>query len=166
MKRTVRLFLAAMALLFLGFLLAASSHGASPGYTDCGARASGRAPDGRLMVGAFPRQFVGPDGAWHTCQPWVPDGGDPATPEPKPDVYCPARTTYEFWEVDGLVCSSIPPGVSNSTTTMLRRTLAGRAQLIRGEWGNPQGLLVMRCTLLPDGTAAWKQEGATCAYAP
>lgn len=165
MKLTAKITLTVLAwALFTLLLLMPVAHAASPGYTDCGALATGKAPDGRMVTGTFARQFVGPDGAWHICQKWIPDGGDPAAPEPAPEVFCAARDTYEVWEVDGLQCSSIPPGFSTSTTTMLPRTKAGRVALIRAEWGPTRGMLVMRCMPRPNGTAEWRVEGSTCAY--
>jgi len=140
----------------------------TPGYTACGAEAEGRDPfDGKVIKGAFARRFVAPSGLWGTCQPWVPDGGDPAMPEPQaPLPPCAARTTYETWEVAGLICTSTPPGVSTSTTLMLPETAAGRVALIRDDHGAAQGLLVMRCVVQPDRSTRWEVEGSTCGLVP
>lgn len=165
MKLTAKITLTVLAwALFTLLLLMPVAHAAEP--SRCGALATGKviASDDKAITGAFPRQFVGPDGLWHYCQPWVPDGGDPMAPEPPPELYCNARDTYEVWEVDGLQCSSIPPGFSTSTTMMLPRTKAGRVALIRAEWGPTRGMLVMRCTPRPNGTAEWRVDGSTCAY--
>ena len=107
----------------------ASAQTITKGYTACGAEATGkdRTQGGKSVTAKLPRQFVGPDGYWHTCQPWVADGGDPAMPEPKPELACPAETHYRAWEVDGVQCTSIPPGESTDSTLMLRRTPAGPA---------------------------------------
>lgn len=172
MKFAAKIFLSVVAWVLLVGLMVVSVKAATPGYTACGAQATGvdksvrdkANPNGKVVSGAFARQFVGPDGVWHTCQPWVPDGGDPAMPEPAPTVFCEGRDTYETWEADGLTCTSIPPGYSNSTTLKLRKTPAGRAALIYNPWGNPAGMAVYRCAKLPNGAAEWKLEGATCAY--
>lgn len=164
MKRAIKLFMAGVAVLFLALIVAApmAAHAAEP--SKCGAWATGTRSDGMLWTGAQSRMWVDSTGVWRQCQPWIKDGEDPTTPEPPPELYCAARDTFEVWEVDGLQCSSIPPGFSTSTTMMLPRTKAGRVALIRAEWGPTRGLLVMRCTPRPHGTAEWRVEGSTCAY--
>lgn len=147
---------------------AASAPAITPGYTACGAEATGRDPfDGRWITGAFARRFVGPAGIWGACQPWVPDGGDPAMPEPQTPLQpCAAEATYRSWEVAGLICTSTPPGESTATTMTLPRTEAGRVALIRDDHGAAQGLLVMRCVVQPDRSTRWVVEGQTCGLVP
>lgn len=160
----IRTILALICLLFLAFIVFAPLAQAGP-VTRCGSWASGTDWGGtETVTAARPRQYVDEAGYWRVCPAWVPDGGDPRMPEPKPEVYCAGRDTFEVWEVDDLQCSSVPPGVTSSTTTMLPRTKAGRVALIRAEWGPTRGLLVMRCKLQADGSAAWVREGATCEY--
>ena len=147
----------------------ASAQTITKGYTACGAEATGkdRTQGGKSVTAKLPRQFVGPDGYWHTCQPWIADGGDPTLPEPKPELACPAETNYRAWEVDGVQCTSIPPGESTASTLMLRRTPAGRVGLLMtqpGNWLGTEGMLLMRCVAQPDGTVAWRQDGATCRW--
>lgn len=163
-------FLLAIAALFLLAIISmeAQAQSITPGYTACGAEATGRDPfDGRWITGAFARRFVGPQGVWGTCQPWVPDGGDPAMPEPPTPIQpCAAETTYRTWEVAGLVCTSTPPGDSTATTLMLPRTEHGRVALLRDDHGAAQGLLVMRCVVQPDRSVRWEVEGQTCGLVP
>lgn len=169
-------FLLSVAVLFLLAIIsmgaqaqpATSAPAITPGYTACGAEAVGRDPhDGKVIKGAFARRFVAPSGIWGTCQPWVPDGGDPAMPEPPtPIPPCAAETVYRTWEVAGLVCTSTPPGDSTSTTMMLPRTEPGRVALLRDDHGAAQGLLVMRCVVQPDRSVRWVVEGQTCGLVP
>lgn len=145
----------------------------TPGYSACGAPAEGMDPwDRKIIKGAFPRRFVAPSGIWGTCQPWVPDGGDPALPEPvQPPPDCAARDTYEVWEVKGVMCTSIPPGASTSTTMMLRQTPLGRVRLIASDksWTAmgkaTYGHAVFRCVAATDGSSRWHLEGADCRWA-
>ena len=141
----------------------------------CGAQATGidrtirttADPNGRVVSGAFPRRWVDASGVWRDCQPWVPDGGDPAMPEPPTPLQpCQAETTYRTWEVAGLVCTSTPPGDSTATTLMLPRTEPGRVALLRDDHGAAQGLLVMRCAVKPDRSTRWDVEGMTCGLVP
>lgn len=154
--------------------VAASAPSITKGYTACGAEATGkdRTQGGKLVTAKLDRQFVGPDGYWHTCQPWVPDGGDPAQPEPKlPPPDCAARDTYEVWEVKGVMCTSIPPGASTSSTMMLRQTPLGRVRLIASDksWTAmgkaTYGHAVFRCVAAADGSSRWHLEGADCRWA-
>ena len=148
--------------------VAASAPAITPGYSACGAEAVGRDPwDGKEIRGAFARRFVGPAGVWGVCQPWVPDGGDPAMPEPPaPIPPCAARTTYETWAVGALTCTSTPPGASTAMTLMLPETPVGRVALIRDDAGAAQGLLVMRCVQQPDKSVRWEIDGSTCGLVP
>jgi len=123
--------------------------------TKCGAYATGKRADGTLWTGSAPRMFVGRDGSWHICQPWVPDGGDPEMKEPQ-DVPCLGRETYELWSDGEAECSSLPPGAFTGVPK-LRPTPDGRVQLLRDEWGQHQGLIVMRCV-----RGKWKVGGSIC----
>lgn len=162
----------------LGLALASMATHAQPtdlgGYTRCGVEATGidpwlrdkANPQGKSVTAARPGMAVSPEGRWFSCQPWVPQGGDPRMPEPAADKTCPARDTFEVWEVAGLVCTSTPPGDSTSTTMMLPRTEPGRVALLRDDHGAAQGLLVMRCVVQPDRTVRWEVEGQTCGLVP
>ena len=149
-------------------VISTSASALTPGYTACGAEATGKYPfDGKEIKGAFARRFVAPNGYWGTCQPWVPDGGDPAMPEPPPPIpVCPSRQVFETWTVGGLTCTSTPAGVSTSTTMMLPETQMGRVALIRDDTGAAQGMLVMRCVQQPDKSVRWEVEGQTCGLVP
>lgn len=158
-KNTIRAVLALIALA-LGLALATfhpAARAAEP--SKCGAFATGIRADGVSWTGAAPRMWVNRAGAWSLCQPWVPDGGDPEAPEPAPAVPCAARTTYETWQVGEAVCTSVPPGVSTSTTLMLQATAHGRVGVVIDEFGNERGLQVWRCV-----QGAWRLEGQTCDY--
>jgi len=166
-------FLFAVAALFALALISMAAHAGEP--SKCGAQATGidrtirttAEPNGRVVSGAFPRRWVDSSGVWRDCQPWIADGGDPTLPEPKPELACPAETHYRAWEVDGVQCTSIPPGESTASTLMLRRTPAGRVGLLMtqpGNWLGTEGMLLMRCVAQPDGTVAWRQDGATCRW--
>lgn len=129
-------------------------------------------PNGRVVSGAFPGRWVDRSGIWRDCQRWVdPVGGDPEAPEPAPQVRCAARQTYEAWEVDGRVCTSIPPGVAIGMQLMLPERKPGQQALIRSDrsWvamGKPtHGFALHQCVLLPNGAAEWRLVGATCHWA-
>ena len=128
---------------------------AQPAPSKCGAEATGLRVDGERWSGSAKRMYVGRDGRWHVCQPWVPDGGDPEMPEPK-DVPCLGKDTYETWSDGEAECSSMPPGAYTGVST-LRYTQDGRVQLLVDEWGRHQGLIVFRCV-----RGKWKIEGSIC----
>lgn len=165
-------FLIVVAALFALALIGMAAHAQAitPGYTACGAEATGRDPfDGRWITGAFARRFVGPQGVWGTCQPWVKDGGDPAAPDPdlsKPPPPCARETTYRTWEVNGLVCTSTPPGDSTASTLMLPETPAGQIALLRDDHGAAQGIMVARCTVQPDKSTRWEVSSMSCGLVP
>ena len=160
-------FLLAIAALFL---LAIISMGAQAqplpnGYTRCGAEASGKLRStGETVRGRISMMAVSPDGYWFWCQPWLKDGDDPTTPEPKPAPVCQGRDTYEEWTVGDLTCTSRPAGITTDETVRLRTTAAGRSVLVRVPPGGqgPTGFAVYRCTPLPDGRAEWRYEGGIC----
>lgn len=168
----------------LGLALASMATHAQPadlgGYTRCGVEATGidpairdkANPNGKVVTAIRPGMAVSPAGKWFTCQPWIADGGDPRTPEPTPDKICQARDTYEFWDVDGRVCSSVPPGEYTGSTVKLAATPAGRVRYITSnpEWTRmgkaTWGHILYRCIVRPDGSTAWQVEpGAVCRWA-
>ena len=139
-------FLLAIAALFL---LAIISMGAQAqplpnGYTRCGAEASGKLRStGETVRGRISMMAVSPDGYWFWCQPWLKDGDDPTTPEPKPAPVCQGRDTYEEWTVGDLTCTRGPPAsLPTRRCACARRPpagrcwcvfrLAGRARPVRG----------------------------------
>lgn len=124
--------------------------------TKCGAFGIGLRADGSTWAGVAPRMWVDKDGWWRVCQPWVPDGGDPTMPEPNA-VPCLGRDTYEEWQEDDRVCSSLPPGAYTGTTSRLTFTEDGRVRLIRDDWGPTQGMAVFRCV-----RGTWRLEGSFC----
>lgn len=158
----------------------ASAPAITPGYTACGVEATGidptyrdkANPAGKTVTAARPGMAVSPAGRWFSCQPWVPQGGDPRMPEPAADKTCPARDTFEVWEVAGRLCTSVPPGEYTGGTTKLAETKAGRVRLIvsNPEWvrmgKSTTGSIVYRCVARPDGSVDWQAEpGATCRWA-
>lgn len=143
-------------LVLIGGHATAASPGARESPTMCGAPAEGKRADGTVWKGAAARMFVGTDGYWHVCQPWVPDGGDPRTPQPH-DVPCLGEETPREWSDGDAVCSSLPPGAYTGMTDRLRPAADGRAQLLRDEWGPVQGMAIYRCT-----RGKWKLEGSFC----
>lgn len=72
------------------------------------------------------------------------------------EIPCLGRDTYEFWSDGEAECSSLPPGAFTGVSK-LRPTPDGRVQLMRDEWGQHQGLIVMRCV-----RGKWKVEGSIC----
>lgn len=176
-------FLVVVALLF-GLALASMAAHAQPvtfgGYTPCGVEATGvdpwlrdkANPQGKVVTGARPGMAVSPEGRWFVCQGWVGQGGDPRTPEPSPDKVCSARDTYEFWEVAGRTCSSVPPGEYSGGTVKLAETPAGRVRYITSnpEWVRmgkaTWGHVMYRCVVRPNGSTAWQVEpDAVCRWA-
>jgi len=150
------------------------------GYTRCGVEATGidpwlrdkANPQGKSVTAARPGMAVSPEGKWFFCQGWVPQGGDPRMPEPSPDKMCPAKDTYEWWEVDGRLCTSIPPGDYTGGTVKLVETPVGRTRYIvsNPEWTkmgkSTHGDIMFRCVARPDGSVEWQaQPGATCRWA-
>lgn len=176
----IRTLLIAITLL-LGFTTAQAQTKMYPsGYSACGTIASGidrtirdkANPRGKSVTGAFPGRAVSPEGFWFDCQPWVPEGGDPAMPQPKELPKCAARDTYEIWESNGRLCSSVPPGESTVTTLKLKETVVGRVGYITSgpEWltqgKSTYGHKMFRCVALPNGSAEWRTEGTPeCFYA-
>jgi len=148
----------------------ASAPAITPGYTACGAMATGIESDGRPLTGAFPGRFVGPDKRWHWCQPWVPHLGDPAMPRPSPDLMCPASMGYVEWTQGDAACNSIPPGAYTGNDTMLPRRRVGLQALIRSDriWADmgkaTHGWALYRCVALPTGQAEWRIDGASCEW--
>lgn len=185
--RISRDFVLGILLIVVGlFALAVISMGAHAqttdlgGYTRCGVEATGidpwlrdkAHPQGKVVTGARPGMAVSPEGRWFLCQPWVPQGGDPRTPEPTADKFCQARDTYEFWEVAGRTCSSVPPGEYSGGTVKLAATPAGRVRYITSnpEWARmgkaTWGHVMFRCVVRPDGSTAWQVEpDAVCRWA-
>lgn len=154
MKHSIHLLAALVLAILFGLLLGPPAQAQSL-PSKCGAHASGKRADGTVWTGAAKRMWVGRDGYWHQCQPWVPDGGDPEMPEPK-DVPCLGRDTYESWADGEAECSSLPPGAFTGVAR-LRYTKDGAVQLLRDEWGHHQGLIVYRCV-----RGVWKVEGSIC----
>ena len=122
----------------------------------CGAYAQGLRADGTVWTGAAPRMWVGRDGYWHVCQPWVADGGDPEAPPPPVLAQCPARDVAERWTQDGRECmaGALPAGAP------------GRAVVLMDEQGSTRGMAAYRCA--PNAAiisgAEWRLEGAFCRW--
>lgn len=143
------------------------------GYSACGEIATGynrslrdkANPRGKVVTGAFVGMAVSPEGYWFECQPWVPPGGDPAMPRPEVMPTCEGKTTYEFWEVDDKLCSSVPPGESTASNLKLVETEVGRVRYITSDptWTKmgkaTYGNKMFRCVALPNGKAEWRTEG-------
>lgn len=152
--RLVLAFIAAsLVLLLAAYLSPAVAQGTTP--SRCGAHAAGKMADGRMWVGAAPRMWVGRDGYWHVCQPWVPDGGDPEMPEPRSEATCPAGTVIERWVQDGRECLG---------DVHLPAIRAGRAVVLIDSRGGTRGMAAFRCqaTDAQASGAAWKLEGYHC----
>jgi len=146
-----RIFLGILA--FVGMLvITAGAFAAEP--TRCGVYATGLRADGTVWAGAAPRMWVGRDGYWHVCQPWVPDGGDPEMPAPAVIAECPAGNVAERWAQDGRECiaGALPVGSP------------GRAVVLMDEQGGTRGMAAYRCTPNPAliHGAEWRREGSFC----
>lgn len=128
---------------------------ADPQPTRCGMHASGKKADGKMWTGAAPRMFVGTDGYWHICQPWVPDGGDPNMPEPASTATCPAGDVVERWTQDQRECLG---------DKLLPETAAGRAVVLIDANGGTRGMAAFRCAPNPHIVtgAVWQLEGSYC----
>lgn len=113
----------------------------------CGEHATGMRQDGSAWTGASPRMWVGRDGYWHLCQPWVPEGGDPETPPPEEIVRCPAGVTIERW---GTRPECMAP-------RMLPSLQIGQGVVLIDDTGGTRGMAAYRCT-----AAGWHREGAFC----
>ena len=156
MRLATRLILSTLALVALALfalLWPGLARAAEP--TRCGAHATGLRADGTVWTGAAPRMWVGRDGYWHTCQPWVPDGGDPEMREPRSEARCPAGTVIERWVQDGRECLG---------DVHLPAIRAGRAVVLIDSHGGTRGMAAFRCqaTDAQASGAAWKLEGYHC----
>lgn len=120
--------------------------------TKCGEYATGKVINGgEVLSGAFPRQFVGDNGFWYQCQPWVPDGGDPLMPEPKPEPKdCAEARAPITWQVGELTCTSYLP-MAEAKHNQLSIALA--------DVGQTRGILIQRCV-----NGERTQYGAQCSY--
>lgn len=144
----LKLLLAAAVWAVVLVLLAPSAQAA----TKCGAFATGKAINGgETITGAFPRMFVGDNGYWYVCQPWIADGADPLTPEPKPvPKDCAEKAPPITWKAGELTCTSHRP---------LAATSHGTLSIALAEVGSTRGMLLQRCV---DGER--QLYGSRCTY--
>lgn len=117
--------------------------------TRCGEHATGMRADGSVWTGASPRMWVGRDGYWHICQPWVPEGGDPEMPPPAEVVRCPAGVAIERW---GTRPECMAP-------RMLPSLQIGQVIVLIDDTGGTRGMAAYRCT-----PAGWRLEGSHCTW--
>lgn len=151
--------LAAVALLALFAAFAAAWPGMAQARepSRCGEQATGLRADGTPWTGAAPRMWVGRDGYWHICQPWVSDGGDPEAPAPATQASCRPGIVIERWQQDGREC--LAPG-------LLPTGKAGQAIVLMDDEGATRGMAAFRCRANPhiDVGAEWVMEGSYCRW--
>ena len=157
MKTATKIILSGLALAMLALfalLWPGTARAAEP--SRCGAHATGLRADGTVWTGAAPRMWVGRDGYWHICQPWVTDGGDPEAPPPPVLAQCPPRDVPERWTQDGRECTAGP----------LAAGVPGRASVLMDEQGGTRGMAAYRCTPNPSliSGAEWRLEGSFCRW--
>lgn len=116
--------------------------------TRCGQHATGIRSDGSVWTGAAPRMWVGRDGHWYVCQPWVPDGGDPEMPEPVAPATCAGGVVIERWGTYPRECLA---------PRLLPTTPVGAAVVLIDASGGTRGMAAYRCT-----ASGWRVEGSFC----